>query len=225
MIKLILFDVDGTLIRTRGIGVKAFAKAFYSLFKFPDTTGKISFAGRTDISLAREYFRLNNYNPSEQEIENFFICYAFWLDYLMPQSCGGVCPGVKEFISSARKLPSKPLIGLLTGNIRLGAEIKLRHFGLWDEFEVGAFSDDAEDRNEIAKIAYKRACRILNKKLMGNEILVVGDTPHDIRCGRAIGARVLAVGTGGSSIQELKKHNPDWVVNNLSEINVKEISA
>ncbi|MGC8742925.1 MAG: HAD family hydrolase [Verrucomicrobiia bacterium] len=223
MVKVILFDIDGTLIRTLGVGVKAFAKAFNTLFKFPDVTAKMSFAGRTDTSLVKDYFHLNGYNPTEQDIENFFACYTFWLDHLLEQSRGGVCPGVREFINTARNLPSNPLIGLLTGNIRLGAEIKLRHFRLWQEFEMGAFADDSEDRNEIARIAYRRACNVLGKRLSGDEIVVVGDTPHDIRCARAIGARALAVTTGGNTFQELSIHNPDWLVNNLGEINVEQL--
>lgn len=218
MVRAILFDVDGTLIRTRGVGVQAFAKAFHSLFKFPDTTGKISFAGRTDISLAKEYFRLNNHNPTKEDIENFFAAYVFWLYEMIKHSNGGVCAGVIEFINKAKKLSPPPLIGLLTGNIRLGAEIKLRHFGIWHEFEIGAFADDSEDRNEIARIAYQRVCRVLGEKLDGNQVIVVGDTIHDINCARAIGARVIAVGTGGNLTDQLKTHNPDWLVRDLNEI-------
>lgn len=218
MVRAILFDVDGTLIRTRGVGVQAFARAFNTLFKFPDTTKKISFAGRTDVSLAKEYFRLNNYTPTPQDIENFFAAYVFWLYEMIKYSDGGVCDGVVEFIHKAKRLSPPPLIGLLTGNIRLGAEIKLRHFGIWDEFEIGAFSDDAEDRNEIARIAYERACRALGERLDGNQIVVVGDTKHDINCARAIGARALAVGTGGEPIERLKMYSPDWAVQNLNEI-------
>jgi len=224
MVKVILFDVDGTLIHTHGAGVEAFARAFHSLFNFPDTTKKISFAGRTDISLVKEYFRLNNYTPSQRDIEDFFPCYISWLGRLIRQSDGAICPGVKEFIAAAHKLPSNPLIGLLTGNIRLGAEIKLKHFGLWDEFKVGAFADDSEDRDQIARIAFKRANQMLNNKLQGNEVVVVGDTPYDIKCARAIGARALAVSTGGYSRKELAIHKPDWLVNTLLEISPEQLN-
>ncbi len=223
MVKVILFDVDGTLIRTHGAGVEAFARAFHSLFNFPDTTKKISFAGRTDISLVKEYFRLNHYTPSQRDIEDFFPCYISWLGRLIKQSDGAICPGVKEFIYAAYKLPSNPLIGLLTGNIRLGAEIKLKHFGLWDEFKVGAFADDSEDRDQIAHIAFTRANQILNNKLQRNEIVVVGDTPYDIKCARAIGARMLAVTTGGYARKELATHKPDWLVDTLLEISPENL--
>lgn len=219
MVRAILFDVDGTLIRTRGIGVKAFARAFKILFGFPEATAdKISFAGRTDVSLAKEYFHLNGFEPSQDDIENFFAAYVFLLDEMIKLSDGGVCPGVVEFIRQTRKLCPQPIIGLLTGNIRLGAEIKLRHFGIWEEFEVGAFADDSEDRNQIARIAFERTRKWVGERLRGEEMIVVGDTVHDIACARAIGARALTVTTGGNTAEELKMANPDWVVSDLREI-------
>ncbi|MCX7872546.1 MAG: HAD hydrolase-like protein [Verrucomicrobiae bacterium] len=222
MVRAILFDVDGTLIRTRGVGVRAFARAFKILFGFPENTvEKISFAGRTDVSLAKEYFRLNGYSPTKQEIKDFFVAYVFLLDEMMKHSDGGVCPGVREFINQARKISPPPLIGLLTGNIQLGAEIKLRHFGIWDEFEVGAFADDSEDRNEIARVAFERTRKLIGEPLLGRQVVVVGDTVHDITCARAIGARALTVTTGGNTKEELKRNNPDWVVDDLKEISFK----
>jgi phosphoglycolate phosphatase-like HAD superfamily hydrolase len=115
---------------------------------------------------------------------------------------GEICPGVTEFIRDLERLPHPPIIGLLTGNIRLGAEIKLRHFRLWDVFHTGAFADDHEDRNQLAVVARERGSRALKENLRGDQILVVGDTAHDIRCARAIGAKALAVATGGHTIEE-----------------------
>jgi phosphoglycolate phosphatase-like HAD superfamily hydrolase len=122
-----------------------------------------------------------------------------------------------------RTLPKNPLLGLLTGNIRLGAEIKLRHFNLWREFEVGGFADDHEDRNQIANAARRRGASRLGGELRGEEILVIGDTPLDIRCARAIGAKVLAVATGGATLEELKRHEPDWAVADLTRVSAREI--
>jgi phosphoglycolate phosphatase-like HAD superfamily hydrolase len=122
-----------------------------------------------------------------------------------------------------KKLPNPPLVGLLTGNIRLGAEIKLRHFELWKEFETGAFADDNEDRDLIAAAARDRGRRILGKNLRDDEILVIGDTPFDIRCGRAINAKVLAVATGGATLEELKRNQPDWVVEDLTKISAETV--
>ncbi|MGI8965841.1 MAG: HAD hydrolase-like protein, partial [Limisphaerales bacterium] len=108
--------------------------------------------------------------------------------------------------------------GLLTGNIRRGAEIKLAHFGLWKEFSFGAFADDHEERDGIAAIAKKRGDDILAQNLRGENLLVIGDTPLDIRCARAIDAKVLAVATGSCTADELSAHQPDWFVENLRQI-------
>ena len=130
-----------------------------------------------------------------------------------------------KFIAGLQSLDSPPLIGLLTGNIRLGAEIKLRHFDLWESFVTGGFADDHEERDQIAHAAHKRASKKLNRELRGADILVIGDTPHDIRCARAIGARVLAVATGGSTYDEIKAHRPDWLVTDLREVKAAEVCS
>ena len=120
-------------------------------------------------------------------------------------------------------LPLPPAIGLLTGNIRLGAEIKLTHFRLWHYFELGAFGDDHEDRNQLAVIARTQGRRRLNADLRGDQILVVGDTPLDIACARAIEAKVLAVATGRYELEQLKPHQPDWLVPALDQISVDDL--
>ena len=225
MIRLVLFDIDGTLVHTGGAGVKAFAKVFAEEFGAHDGLEKLKFAGRTDVSLVREFFQIHRIAETPEHFARFFERYVFWLDYILGHSQTEACPGVWEMIGQMKSLPEPPLLGLLTGNIILGAEIKLRHFDLWKEFEIGAFADDSEDRDEIAAIAKKRGGRVLGKNLRGDEVLVIGDTPLDIRCGRAIGAKVLAVATGGASLEELQRHAPDWAVNDLREVTAEEVCA
>src|SRR5206468_3076977 len=128
----------------------------------------------------------------------------FDIDGTLVQTRGAVLPGVWEFIRQLHALPEPPVLGLLTGNIRLGAEIKLRHFELWELFQTGAFGDDHEDRNQIAAIAKERGSRLLNNDLRGEQILVIGDTPRDIECARTIEARTLVVATGGAKFEELE---------------------
>ncbi len=223
MIRLVLFDVDGTLVHTGRAGSRAFGKTIASEFKAPESVEKVRFGGRTDISLARELFGLNRIPATPENFRRFFVSYVFWLDHLVANSNGEICRGVPEFIRDLQALPNPPMLGLLTGNIQLGAEIKLRHFGLWEFFEFGGFADDHEDRNRIAAAALKRGRRVVGKNLRPEEIVVVGDTPFDIRCGKFIGAKVLAVATGGAKLDELKKHSPDWVVEDLTFVKAREI--
>jgi len=223
MVRLVLFDVDGTLVHTGRAGTQAFAKTFATEFNAPNGVEKISFAGRTDVNLVREFFGLHRIPATPENFERFFERYVFWLDQIIAQSHGGPCEGALEFLDGLRALPRRPLLGILTGNIRLCAEIKLRRFHLWDVFETGAFADDSEDRNQIAVAALKRGRRVLGEVLQPDEILVVGDTPHDIRCGKFIGAKVLAVATGGATLEELKRHQPDWAVEDLTRVTAREV--
>jgi phosphoglycolate phosphatase-like HAD superfamily hydrolase len=215
MIRLALFDIDGTLIRTHGAGVRAFARAFAVEFGLANGTETMSFAGRTDTGLVREFLRRHGQEATPGEMARFFDCYTFLLDHHLETSTGSVIPGVWSFIDALKRLPQPPVLGLLTGNIRLGAEIKLRRYGIWEPFVTGAFADDHEDRNQIARIALERGRRLLGNDLRGEEVLVIGDTPLDVRCGKAIGARTLAVATGGATLDELQKHQADWAVPDL----------
>src|SRR5215470_15469598 len=139
MLRLVLFDIDGTLIHTDSAGIKAFARVFQNNFNIPRATDGVHFAGRTDTSLAREIFSLHRLEHSKENLNLFFEQYAFWLAHLLTGANGGIFPGVWRFIYELQSLPEPPVLGLLTGNIRLGAEIKLRHFNLWDFFTTGAF--------------------------------------------------------------------------------------
>jgi len=223
MVRLVLFDIDGTLVHTGRAGSRAFGKTIASEFQAPESVEKIRFGGRTDISLARELFGHNGIPATPENFQRFFERYVFWLDHLVHTSNGEICRGVKEFISDLQVLPNPPRLGLLTGNIRLGAEIKLRRYGLWEHFETGGFADDSEDRNHIAAAALERGRRVLGGNLHGGEIVVVGDTPHDILCGKHIGARVLAVATGGATLEELQQHKPDWAVADLTRVSARTI--
>ena len=225
MVRLILFDIDGTLVHTGGAGVKAFAKTFTTEFNAVDGIEALKFAGRTDTSLVREFFGHHQIEPTPQNFERFFERYVFWLDQLLHESKTELCPGVWEFIHALHALPEAPLLGLLTGNIRLGAEIKLRHFNLWEVFKTGAFADDHEERDQIAAVALQRGSRVLGTELRGDEVVVIGDTPFDIRCARAIGARALAVATGGARLADLEVHQPDWAISDLRAITAREVAA
>lgn len=223
VIRLVLFDIDGTLIRSGGAGVRAFAQTFATEFNLPAATRTVSFAGRTDVSLVREIFKQHRIEPTPANFNRFFDRYPFWLDQFLHQLEGGACEGVHEFIGELEKHETRPILGLLTGNIRLGAELKLRRYDLWKHFKTGAFADDHEERNCIAAFAQQRGNLLTGRELKGEEILVIGDTVHDIECGKSIKAKVLAVGTGGGKMDELASHKPDWTIRDLREARVHEI--
>ena len=223
MVKLVLFDIDGTLIRSGGAGVRAFEKTFNEIFGLRNATQGLKFAGRTDVSLVRECFRLFEIDPVEENFRRFFENYPIFLEELLKSSIGGVCEGITTLIRQLELAPEKPLLGLLTGNVRRGAELKLRHYKLWHHFTTGAFADDHEDRNCIASIAQQRGSESLGRKLSGEEIVVIGDTPLDIACGQSIGAKVLAVGTGEYGRAELAKTNPTWAVDHVGQIEARTL--
>jgi phosphoglycolate phosphatase-like HAD superfamily hydrolase len=223
MVRLVLFDIDGTLVRTGGAGMKAFARVFETEFKAWNGFEKLSFSGRTDFGIVREFFTYHDIPATAENFQRFFERYVFWLDLILKESQTAICPGVMDFIHGLQALAEPPVIGLLTGNIRLGAEIKLRHFQIWDYFVTGGFADDHEDRDQIAAAARERGRRLLGNDLREEEVVVIGDTPLDIRCGRAIGARVLAVATGGSTYEELEPHKPDWLVRDLRSLSAEEV--
>jgi phosphoglycolate phosphatase-like HAD superfamily hydrolase len=225
MVRLVLFDVDGTLVHTGGAGTAAFTKTFARQFNLHHGTEKMKFAGRTDVSLVREFFRIHGLAETTENFDEFFEHYVFWLHHILEKNGGEMCRGVQEFLRDLQALPQPPALGLLTGNIQLGAEIKLRHFGLWETFEFGGFADDHEDRNHIAAAAFERGRRVLGKDLRPEEVVVVGDTPFDIRCGKFIGAKVLAVATGGAKLDELRKHAPDWAVEDLTQVTAREVCS
>lgn len=223
MIRLVLFDIDGTLVRTGNAGTQAFAKTFATEFGLHHGAEQMKFAGRTDVSLVREFFKIHGLNESLAHFQQFFTRYVFWLDHIIERTNGYACPGAFEMIFDLQSLRHPPMLGLLTGNIQLGAEIKLRHYGLWEHFVMGGFADDHEDRNHIAVAALQRGRRILGQDLQPQEIVVVGDTPYDVRCGKFIGAKTLAVATGGSTWEELQACGADWTVSDLKQISAKDV--
>ncbi len=218
VIKAVLFDIDGTLVRTGGAGMRAFERTSAALFGIPNGTGHLRFAGRTDTGLIREFFQHHGIQDTAENLDRFLHAYVHLLDHLLAGSASELCPGVTRWLRDLKKVKQSPLVGLLTGNIRLGAEIKLRHFGLWDAFAVGAFGCDHSDRNKLAEIALRRCSQLLGGPLQGGEILVIGDTPLDIECARAIGAPCLAVATGDFGVEQLMRHQPTWAVETLEAL-------
>jgi phosphoglycolate phosphatase len=150
-------------------------------------------------------------------VSAFLDSYVHFLSLELPRRKGKLLPGVLKLLE---RLKSRPhvVLGLLTGNVSRGARLKLEHYGVWHFFEFGAFADDHRDRNQLGRFARARAKEKHGREFAGSEIDVIGDTPRDITCGRALGARTVAVATGRWSRDELAKHQPDFLIDDLSNV-------
>ena len=213
---LLLWDIDGTLIASGGAGMRALQAALKSVFGVEGSLADIDFAGRTDTWIMREVFRKFALPATPEDFERFFAGYVAALPAELANPAARVLPGVRELLAAAAARGDIAQ-GLLTGNRQRGAQVKLAHHGLWEHFAFGAFADDSELRNELGPHALRRAHEHHGIAFAADCIWVIGDTPHDIACGRAIGARTLAVGTGGSTVEQLRSHGPDAVLPDLAD--------
>lgn len=214
-VRLVLFDIDGTLVRTGGAGVWAFGETVHRLYGRPGATESMRFHGRTDRSLVCQFLREQGIPVTDAEIDRFLVGYLGFLKDRLGHQIGEVCPGVRELVQALRDHEDAPHLGVLTGNVPRGAHLKLQAHGLEDLLQFGVFGDVHENRNQLAFNALNLARDRINPGFSGAEILVIGDTPADIECARAIGARSLAVATGGNLFEELLEHSPTWAVRSL----------
>lgn len=213
---LLLFDIDGTLLTTGKAGEKALKISFKKAFGCEEDFAKVEIAGRTDSGIARQLFTLHNIELNSENLALFFESYLEQLALQLPASTGRLLPGIPELLR-ALKANQRVALGLLTGNLAKGAELKLTHYGVWHFFEFGAFADDHHVRNELGAFARARAFDRHNVEFQPERIFVLGDTPHDIECGRAIGARTVAVATGNYTCEQLAAFNPDFLFEDFSQ--------
>jgi phosphoglycolate phosphatase-like HAD superfamily hydrolase len=213
---LLLWDIDGTLIASGGAGMRALQAALRTVFGIDGSLADIDFAGRTDTWIMREVFRKFGLAVTAENFSRFFEGYVLALPAELNNPNARILPGVREVLEAAAAHGGVAQ-GLLTGNMRRGAQLKLAHHGLWEFFEFGAFADDSEHRNELGPHAIRRALARHGVDFAPDQIWVIGDTPHDIACGKMIGARTLAVGTGGGTLEELRAHEPTVALETLSD--------
>ena len=214
----VLFDIDGTLIQTGGAGKIAFAETFRELFGVEEISSNVGFAGRSDRAIAYELMELHDIEATPENWQRFTTAFLPRLQQVLPRSAGAILPGVVELLDHLATLPHVT-VGLLTGNIAAGAKAKLSHYQLFDRFHFGGFGDDWTDRNDIAVAALQAARTHLNgSSSNGNGgVIVIGDTPADIRCARAIDAFAVAVATGGATLEQLAAAKPDLLVADLTD--------
>jgi len=213
--RLLLFDIDGTLVNTGGAGVEGLKTIVQRRFGTKDDLSDIEIAGKTDSGIIRDILRKYGVEPTTEAITNFADEYLAELALELPRRRGRILPGIQELLT---RLKSRPhiVLALLTGNLSRGAELKLEHYYLWHFFEFGAFADDHHDRNELGAFARQRAQEKHGHEFDAADIDVIGDTGHDIACGKAFGARTIAVATGGWTRERLKAAQPDFLFDDFS---------
>ena len=214
--RLFLFDIDGTLITSGGAGEAALIEAMASRFGVKEDLQGITLAGATDALIAVALLEKHGLETSPENTAALLDAYLHHLGRSMPKHSGRVLPGIIPLLDALKQRP-EAVLALLTGNMVRGAEIKLGHYGVWDYFEFGAFADDHRDRNELGKFAKARAAEKHGVSFEPEQIFVIGDTPRDIECGRAIGARTVAIATGNYDRASLAEHSPDFLFEDLRD--------
>jgi phosphoglycolate phosphatase-like HAD superfamily hydrolase len=217
-VRVVLFDIDGTLVRTGGAGKAAMEAGFRATFGVAEVRDTVAYSGRTDPDIAAELLSVHAIEPSPANVAAVMRAYLDRLPESLVANPGHVLPGVADLVAALRKT-DRVLLGLLTGNVRAGAEKKLGHYGLWDPFgPVGGFGDDLHDRDDVARAALENVSARLGRTVRPRDVWVIGDTPLDVRCARAIGANVLAVATGWHTLDELEACGPDYSVADLGDV-------
>jgi phosphoglycolate phosphatase-like HAD superfamily hydrolase len=211
-----LFDIDGTLLNSGGAGKAALETALLEDFGLPELVAEVPYSGRTDRAIIRDLLRLHRLPESEECVGRLRGGYLRRLPECLKKHQGRVLPGIAALLEDLAKR-ERLAVGLLTGNIRAGARLKLGHFGLYHHFGFGGFGDRHWERDDVAREALAAVHERLNGKVVRERIWVIGDTPLDIQCARAIGVRVAAVATGWHSREELSAAGPDLLLDDLSD--------
>ncbi|QDS97510.1 HAD family hydrolase [Adhaeretor mobilis] len=214
----VLFDIDGTLILTGGSGQVAFSRTFAEDFGLAEISRDVPFAGRSDRAIALDLMQHGGIEPSDANWRKFQTGYLSRLPSTLEELNGRVLPGVFELLDRLTDIPDVAL-GLLTGNMQRGAQEKLTYYNLWDRFAFGGYGDTATDRAHIAAQAAAQATQHSQENGKGQlcGTMVLGDTIHDVRCGKSIGALTVAIPTGNADAAELRTSEPDLLIDDLTQ--------
>jgi phosphoglycolate phosphatase-like HAD superfamily hydrolase len=215
-LKTFLFDIDGTLLRTGGAGLQAMRTTMRQLFGV-ESLARVEVRGRTDRAIVRDLFAAHCLADSPDNWREFQSVYHAHLPSDLARCAGTLLPGVRDGLTWLSERTDVAL-GLLTGNSQAAARIKLSHFELDHWFAFGGFGDRQVCRNEVAQEAIRAAQAHLAERFDRDRVWVIGDTPLDVESGRSIGARTVAVTTGGYLNDELAAANPDFLLTDLTHL-------
>ncbi len=218
--RVVLFDIDGTLLRSGGVGRVAMERALTEVFGSPGSS-EYHYDGKTDRQIVRDLMRLDGLTDEEIDLRMDGLLKVY-VSGLNAELASGrrtvhVFEGVRELLD-VLETKDDVVIGLLTGNVEAGARAKLRAAGIdISRFKVNAFGSDHELRPELPRVAQKRAREVFGIDVAGDRVVVIGDTPADIRCGEGIGARAIGVATGRYSVDDLASHGAYAVFETLAD--------
>jgi phosphoglycolate phosphatase len=220
-VRLLLFDIDGTLLTVRGAGRRALKSALELVYGTSGGIDGYDLRGKTDQRIVFDVMTATGMRMEavKERLDDLFEAYARGLLEEIGDGRGVVTlPGVSQLVRQLHETDNA-LLGLLTGNIEQGARIKLEPTGLWPYFPIGAFGSDHADRRRLPSLAARRAHARVGYPFQPTEVFVIGDTPLDIECARAFGAVAVAVATGNYSRAELLAAEPDLFFDDLGDVN------
>jgi phosphoglycolate phosphatase-like HAD superfamily hydrolase len=218
-VKLVLFDIDGTLLTASGAGKRALDRALRDVYGTAGPIDAYDFRGGTDPQIVRDLLRLAGLDDAAIGASEpaLYRRYETLLEAEVGDGRGvSLYPGVRDLVE-ALVSRADAVVGLLTGNIEAGARIKLLPTGLWPHFRLGAYGSDDGDRTRLPRVAAGRAEALIGRTFGGPDTVIIGDTPRDIGCARAFGATAIAVATGWHTVDDLVAHRPDHVFPDLSD--------
>lgn len=217
--KLLLFDIDGTLVRTAGVGRDSMNLAFKKIFGIRNAFEGVEMMGRTDPLILEEVLKNHQLNASHQEIEDFKELYFAILEETieLPRIGKRLCPGIDALLKHLEE-KSNSIRGLLTGNWRYGAFVKLHHFDLDRYFTMGVFADDNPNREEMVPVAIEKIESRYGFQLQLEKVYIIGDTPRDINCAKPHGVVTIGVATGLHDLQSLIDAGADYTFENFEAV-------
>ncbi len=216
---VLLFDIDGTLVTTGGAGRRAISRAFEELHGRLDACDSFSLSGMTDRAIVRKALDFIGVEALPEAIDAVLDAYLALLSEEVRKTAEHdyfIHPGMREAVQEARSR-SRTAVGLGTGNVRLGAQMKLERVGIYDQFAFGGFGCDHEDRVELIRHGARCGAQLLGASLEECRVVVIGDTPKDVAAAKGIGALCIGVGTGSFSPQALLESGADFAFSNFTE--------